>query len=166
MKYLKCVLMVPIFALLIGVRRGRFSAAEILSTANCNLTFRSVRNRLVERSKASKDFPAKDYSAAPARALDPAEIARTDSGLSDGSVEEFRESPEETDNQGSGYGDVFDSNGHLLWRFAVLEHGNSQWTILKYFSERISKRRNFESAQTPQLKVDSDVRTQGQRSIR
>ena len=145
MKYLKYVLMIPI-VLLIGVRRGRFSVAEIFSTANCIPTFRSARNRLVERDKPAKDLPPRPYSAAPA----PAEIVRTDSNVSDGSVEEFRETPEETDNQGSGYGDVFDSNGHLLWRFAVLEHGKSQWTILKYFSEPISKRRNFEPGQTPQ----------------
>ena len=143
---LKYLLMIPIVAALIDIRFRRFSAAEILSTANCIPTFRFARKRLVERDKSAKDVPARAYGAARA----PAEIARTDSDVSEGSVEEFRESPQDTDNQGSGYGDVFDSNGHLLWRFAVLEHGKSQWTILKYFSEPISKRRNFERGQAPQ----------------
>lgn len=163
MKYLKYVLMISIVASLIGTRLRRFSPAEILRTANCIPTFRSARNRLVGHDKRAKDLPATGSGVAP---LGPAEIARTDSDRSDGGVEEYRETPKDTDNQGSGYGDVFDSNGHLLWRFAVLEHGNSQWTILKYFSEPISKRRTFEPAQTSQLKIDSDVRTHSARSIR
>lgn len=166
MKYLKYVLMISIVASLTAIRLRRFSPAEILRTANCIPTFRSARNRLVGHDKQAKDLPATGSGVVPARALGPAEIARTDSDRSDGSVEEYRETLKDTDNQGSGYGDVFDSNGHLLWRFAVLEHGNSQWTILKYFSEPISKRRNFEPAQTPQLTIDSDARTDSARSIR
>lgn len=149
MKNLKYVLMISIGAFLVSIRAGWCSPTGVLRAANCISAFRSAHSRLVGPDKPAKDLPAK-VGAAPAPTLAPAEMARDQSDLYGGSVEEYRGSPEGTADQGSGYGDVFDSNGHLLWRFAVLEHGNSQWTILRYFSEPTSKRRNFEPERTPQ----------------
>ena len=65
------------------------------------------------------------------------------SDLSDGSVEEY--AGDGSDGQGSGYGDVYDQKGHLLWRFAVLEGDNSKWAIFKYFSHRGQELRNSKS---------------------
>jgi hypothetical protein len=149
MKNLKYVLMISIGVFLVSIRAGWCSPTGILRAANCISALHSARNRLVGPDKPAKDLPAK-VGAAPAPALAPAEMARDHSDLYGSSVEEYRGSPEGTADQGSGYGDVFDSNGHLLWRFAVLEHGNSQWTILRYSSEPTSKRRNFEPERTPQ----------------
>jgi hypothetical protein len=150
MKEFKYVLMISIVAFLIGIRSGRFSATEILRAANCIPAFRSARSGLVGHDRPVKDLPAAESNAPLARALAPAEIARDNRDLSEGSVEEYRGDPEGSANQGGGYGDVYDSNGHLLWRFAVLEHDNSQWTILKYSAEPTSKRRDFEPGQNPQ----------------
>lgn len=78
---------------------------------------------------------------APTRAGDV--VSTTD--LSDGSVEEYSGDGDGPGGQGSGYGDVYDQNGHLLWRFAVLEGGDSKWTIFKYFSHRGQELRNSKS---------------------
>jgi hypothetical protein len=67
------------------------------------------------------------------------------SDLSDGSVEEYAGDSDNSGGQGSGYGDVYDQKGHLLWRFAVLEGGNSKWTIFKYFSRREPQQENSKS---------------------
>lgn len=78
-------------------------------------------------------------AAAPTHVVDRVSADRSD--LSDGIVEQYDGGAGGPD-QGSGYGDVYDRNGHLLWRFAAVERGDSKWTILKYYSQRELERRN------------------------
>lgn len=68
------------------------------------------------------------------------------SDLSNGSVEEYAGDGDGPGGQGSGYGDVYDQNGHLLWRFAVLEGDKSKWTIFKYFPHSGQEPRDSKSA--------------------
>ena len=76
-------------------------------------------------------------------------VTTGDRDLSGGSIEEYAGDAEEPGGQGSGYGDVYDQNGHLLWRFAVLERSNSNWTIFKYFSHRKPEQKNSKTGQDP-----------------
>ena len=69
--------------------------------------------------------------------------------LSDGSFEEYEGHVDGPGGQGSGYGDVYDEHGHLLWRFAVLQRSDSKWTIFKYFSQREQERRDLKAGQDP-----------------
>jgi hypothetical protein len=150
MKDFKYILMISIVGLLIGARPNRFTVREIPQAANRILAFGSARNGLIGCAKPAQDLPPTESRAAPAWDFAPGKIVRANDDLSDGSVEEYAGEPEGAASQGSGYANVFDPDGHLLWRFAVLEHDNSQWTILKYSSKRTSKRRTFEARRTPQ----------------
>ena len=145
MKDFKYTLMIAMVAFLIGARADRFGMAEMLRAVDSGPTFRFARSGLIGSDKPAHGLPPTDSGAAPARTSAP-EIRDAD-GLSRGSVEEYSGEPGGETTQGSGYADVFDSDGHLLWRFATVQQDNSKWTILKYFSDRESKRRNDEAAQ-------------------
>jgi hypothetical protein len=141
MKDFKYTLLIAIVAFLIGARPDRFGTTELFRAAN--------RLPALGSHKPQTLAPAQS-SAAPAPSSAQQEIARAADELSTGSVEEYAAEPGGA-NQGGGYGDVFDSDGHLIWRFAVFGHDNSHWTILRYFAEGTAKRTNLEAAGTPQV---------------
>jgi hypothetical protein len=149
MKDFKYTLMISIAAFLMGARPDRFGATVILPAANRAMASSSAANGPIGSDKTVHGLPATDSRAVHARTFKPHEIARADDELSNGTVEEYAGAPGDDATQGSGYADVFDSNGHLLWRFATVQHDDSKWTILKYFSDR-AKRTNLETGQAPQ----------------
>jgi hypothetical protein len=151
MKDFKYAVMIPIVAFLMGATSKPFGATGILQAVNRVPAFFSAHRGLIGRDERAGVVPQTgSIAGSPAPAVGADGIAGPGDDLSAGRVEEYAREPEGSANQGRGYGDVFDSNGHLLWRFAVIEHDKAQWTILKYFSEPTSKRRNFEPGQTPQ----------------
>jgi hypothetical protein len=150
MKGFKYALLISNVAFLMGTAFTPFGTTGILQAMNRIPTLLSTHRDLISRDKPARDLPptGSTASAAPAFAADG--VARSDEDLSNGSVEEYAGAPNGAANQGGGYADVFDSDGHLLWRFAVLERGNSQWTILKYFSESTPELRNSKAGRTSQ----------------
>jgi hypothetical protein len=149
MKSIKYTLMIPMVAFLMGASSSLFGATGILRALNRIPGFLSAHSEINGRDNPARVLPpaASTTSLAPAVAAD--RVTRSSDKLFGGNVEEFAAEPDGETSQGSGYGDVFDSDGHLLWRFAALERNDSQWTILRYFSERESARKNFVAAREP-----------------
>jgi hypothetical protein len=149
MKGIKYTLMSSIVAFLMGASSSPFDTTGILRALNRIPALLADHRELIGRDNPARVLPqtASAASLAPAVAAD--RVTRSGDELFGGKLKEDAERDDVT-NQGSGYGDVFDSDGHLLWRFAVLERGNSQWTILKYFSESTPELRNSKAGRTSQ----------------
>jgi hypothetical protein len=143
MKSIKYTLMISIVAFLMGASSSLFGATEILRALNRIPGVLSAHREPIGRDNPAQVLPpaASTASLAPVVAAD--RVTRSGDKLFSENADEAPERDDVT-NQGSGYGDVFDSDGHLLWRFAALERQNSQWTILRYFSEPESARRDIE----------------------
>ena len=123
------MLTISVVAFSIGAVSGPFDAKEILLAIKRIPASRSRRSDLTVSDKPTQPNSPAGADAPPQPAH---REAQSGGGLSEGSVEEYAGSPDDEANQGGGYGDVYDSHGHLLWRFAAVERGNSRWTILRY----------------------------------